>query len=101
MNENKVKYIIDVGLLISFILVLVTGVIKFGKLLRAIGINLNYAELPMHEISVVHDWSGVFMGIFVFIHLVLNFDWIIATTKDFFKKKITNKKDGGEISKKI
>ena len=92
MMENKIKYFVDIGLFISFILVFVTGVIKFGKLLRAIGINLNYAELPMHEISIVHDWSGVFMGILVLIHLILNFDWIIATTKDLFKKKSENEK---------
>jgi len=92
MVKDKIKYFVDVGLLISFILVFVTGVIKFGKLLRTIGINLNYAELPMHEISIVHDWSGVFIGVFVLIHLILNFNWIIATTKDLFKKKSENEK---------
>lgn len=86
MEKNKIKYFIDIGLLISFLLVFVTGVIKFGKLLRAIGINLNYAELPMSEITFIHDWSGIFMGVLVLIHLALNFDWIIATTKSFFKK---------------
>jgi len=87
MEKNKIKYFIDVGLLISFIVVLVTGIIKFGTLLRTIGINLNYKELPMSQISLVHDWSGIFMGLFVLVHLILNIDWIIATTKDFFKKK--------------
>ncbi len=87
MDKNKIKYFVDVGLGISFILVLVTGVIKFGTLLRAVGINLNYKELPMSQISLVHDWSGVFMGLFVLIHLILNIDWIISTTKDFFRKK--------------
>ena len=92
MEKNKIKYFIDIGLLISFLLVFVTGVIKFGKLLRAIGINLNYAKLPMSEITAIHDWSGLFMGVFVLIHLALNFDWIIATTKSFFKKGDENGK---------
>jgi len=87
MEKNKIKYFVDVGLLISFILVVVTGIIKFGTLLRAIGINLNYKELPMSQISLIHDWSGVFMVVFVLVHLILNIDWIISTTKDFFKKK--------------
>ena len=92
MVKNKIKYVIDIGLLISFILVVITGIVKFGTLLRAIGINLDYKELPMSQISLVHDWSGIFMALFVLIHLILNIDWIISTTKSFFKKKEDERK---------
>lgn len=87
MTKNKIKYFVDIGMFTSFILVFVTGIIKFGKFLKAIGINLNYKELPMKEITMIHDWSGVFMGIFILVHLILNFDWIVSTTKEFFCKK--------------
>ena len=88
MEKNKIKYFVDIGLIISFLLVFVTGIIKFGKLLRAIGIDLNYKELPMSEITAIHDWSGVFMGLLILIHLILNFDWIISCSKELFKKKV-------------
>lgn len=87
MEKNKIKYCIDVGLLISFLIVTVTGIVKFGKLLGAVGINLTYSELPMKTISAWHDWSGVALVFLVLVHLILNFDWIIATTKSFFMKK--------------
>jgi hypothetical protein len=87
MIKNKIKYFVDVGLLISFLIMTVTGLIKFGKLLRAVGINLEYSELPMGTISTWHDWSGAVLVLLVLVHLILNFDWIIATTKSFFEKK--------------
>ncbi len=86
MANNKIKYFVDIGMLISFILVFATGIIKFRKLLSFIGINLNYEGLPMKEIAAIHDWSGVAIGVFVLIHLILNLTWIIETTKDFFEK---------------
>ena len=84
MERTKLKYIVDVGLAISFLAVFVTGIIKFPGLLRNFGIH--YTDLPMREISKVHDWAGVVMGIFVFVHLVLNWKWIVAVTKGYFKK---------------
>ncbi len=87
MDKNRIKYFIDIGLLISFLIVTVTGLVKFGTLLRAVGINLTYSELPMKTISLWHDWSGAVLAFLVLIHLILNFDWIISTTKCFFKKK--------------
>ena len=31
--------------------------------------------------SNLHDWSGLFLGLFVAVHLILNRGWIIAMTK--------------------
>ena len=87
IEKIKVKYFVDIGLLISFLLVVITGIIKFGKLLGFFGINPDYANLPMSRISAIHDWSGIVLAVLVLIHLILNFDWIISTTKCFFEKK--------------
>ncbi len=87
VEKIKVKYFVDIGLLISFLLVVVTGIIKFGSFLRALGINLDYANMPMKNMALIHDWSGIVMAVLVLIHLILNFDWIISTTKCFFEKK--------------
>ena len=93
MDKNKIKYFVDLGLAISFLIVTMTGIFKFGKLLRAVGINLEYSELPMKAISAWHDWSGVALVLLVLIHLILNIDWIIGTTKGFFvKQEIENEK---------
>jgi len=76
----KLDYFIDLGLFISFLLVFVTGIIKF----RGWGL---YARFGFPNISLIHDWSGVVMGVLVLVHLALHWDWICCTTKSFFEKK--------------
>ena len=86
-KRGKINYFVDIVLLFSFLIAGITGIIKFGTFLRAIGINLNYAELPMRTISLWHDWAGLIMVLFVFIHLVLHFRWLVVMTKEIFFKK--------------
>ena len=85
MDKLKLKYIINVGLLISFVAVFVTGIIKFPGLLASLGIGRS--GLPWAQISKVHDWSGLVMGILVFAHLVQNWSWMVATTKRYVLKR--------------
>lgn len=85
MDKIKLKYVLDIGMLISFLCVGITGIVKFPGLLQAIG--LSRMALPFGAISKVHDWAGITLVIFVALHLILNFNWIICTTKTFFKKK--------------
>jgi hypothetical protein len=87
MNKNNLKYFIDVGLLISALIVIITGIIKFRSFLGLIGINLNYDLMNMGLYRILHDWSGLAMTVLVIIHLILNWDWIIATTKCIFSKE--------------
>ena len=84
MDKLKAKYIVDVGLIISFLAVFITGIIKFPGLLPYFGIRRG--NLPIYEISRVHDWAGVVMGILVFVHIVQNWQWIVAMTKRYFGK---------------
>ena len=86
MEKNTVKYIIDVGLGISFLIVALTGIFKFSGFREFIGVSLSYRDPPMPLISSFHDWSGVVMVVLVLIHLILNLDWIIGMTKSFFEK---------------
>ena len=79
MNKAKLNYFVDIGLFISFLLVFVTGVIKF-KLF-----NL-YKSFGFPNISLIHDWSGIAMGVLVLIHLILHWNWIVCMTKGFFQK---------------
>ena len=87
MNRTKVNYWIDVGLTFSFLACFFTGIIKWPGLIRLIGASL-YAKIPMHNISTLHIWSGLIMGILVFIHQALHWNWITTVTKGFFKKEV-------------
>ena len=97
-NKLKIRYAVDVGLLISFLIVVVTGIMKFGKFLGMLGINPNYASMPMASISAWHNWSGLAMAALVLIHLGFNFRWLVSTTKCLFKKdKKCEVEDGKQI----
>jgi hypothetical protein len=84
MDKAKLNYIVDLGLIVSFLAAFITGLIKFPGLLRSIGIET--AGIPYREISRVHDWSGLVMGILVLAHIILNWRWIVAMTKKYFGK---------------
>lgn len=81
VNRTMLNYWIDVGLFISFILVSVTGIIKWPSLAR------NLLHWPLREISLVHDWSGVVMVVLVVIHLILHWNWIVSVTKNLILKR--------------
>ena len=87
MHKNTWKYLIDVGLLISGLLVIVTGVVKFRTLWKILGVNMNYEVMNMTAYRVIHDWSGIVMTVLVIIHIIMNWDWIVATTKCIFRKE--------------
>lgn len=91
MNKARINYWIDVGLIITFILSALTGLVKWPGLFRLTGIR--HSALPMREISLVHDWSGLVMILLVLAHLLLHLNWIIIMTKTLFnnKKRIERK----------
>ncbi len=92
LNKLKINYLIDLGLAASFFVVFITGLIKWPGLIKVIGVDA-YKSLHFSNISHLHDWSGLVMGILVLIHLVLHWKWIVSVTKSFFvrKKKETTK----------
>ena len=85
MYRAQLKYFVDVGLAVSFILCFVTGVVKFPGFVRAIGAT--HRVLPMRDLTLIHDWTGVLMGLLVLAHLVLNYRWIITMTRQIFGRK--------------
>jgi len=70
---------VDLAMSSAFLICFVTGLLKFTILLRLTG--LNGVILPSAFISDIHDWSGIILGLFVFIHLFLNRQWIISMTR--------------------
>jgi hypothetical protein len=77
-------YVVDVGLLVSFLGATITGIVKFRSFLSLLGIHPNYEALPMGLFRTIHDWSGLVMAILVLTHLILNWGWIVETTKEYF-----------------
>jgi len=84
MEKNTFKYLLDIGLGISFLIVTLTGIFKFKGFREFLSISLSYQDPLMSLISKFHDWSGVVMAAIVLVHLILNWAWIISTTKSFF-----------------
>ncbi|MBU0757850.1 MAG: DUF4405 domain-containing protein [Nanoarchaeota archaeon] len=84
MKRNMLNYVIDIGMGISFLLVFFTGIIKLPKILTFIIVNK--IRLPLLTITLIHDWSGVVMGILVFAHIMLHWNWIVTMTKKLIKK---------------
>ncbi len=79
MQSAKLNYFIDVIIGFLFLIVSVTGVLKFPILkLKEI--------IPMQQITMLHDVGGILFGIFVIIHLILHLNWIKQMTKSIFKK---------------
>ena len=85
VSKARINYWIDVGLVVTFICSLLTGLIKWPGLFRLTGIR--HTSLPMLEISFIHDWSGLLMGLLVLAHIILHFNWMVLMTKGLFKKK--------------
>ena len=79
MNMQVVKWYVDLGMGIFFLVSFITGIFKFTFLMRIFG--LTSRVLPIAQMSTIHDWAGLFLGIFVAVHLVLNRAWILGMTR--------------------
>lgn len=80
MNKSIINYVVDICLLISAILIIVTGVIR----LPFLGL---YRYIRFYGLSQLHDWSGVAFVVFGLVHIVLHWNWIVSMTKNYLKRK--------------
>jgi len=85
MDRTMVNYFIDFGMAVTFVLLFVTGIIKFPWLLPSLGIS--YTGLPMNQINMIHDRSGVALGVLIIVHFLFHFKWMWAKTKSLFKRE--------------
>ncbi len=81
MNRNTLNYLVDLCAVVSFLVVFVTGVVKMPGLK-----NTFMDVLPMSEVSWLHDWVGILLGVLVFIHLLLHWRWVVSTTRRLLDK---------------
>ncbi len=85
MKRPWINYIVDIGMLIAFILVAITGILKFPGLLKALGIGIR--GFKWFLISKIHDWSGMALAVLALVHLILHWNWLVAMTKSLFRGK--------------
>ncbi len=89
MDQNKVKYLIDVLMGISFVVTTITGLLIFFFLPSGVpkGGYQTFLGIIKNTWSDWHTYAGILMILLVGIHLLLNIKWIIHMTKSMFKKK--------------
>ncbi len=82
MSQRKItNFLMSISLIIPYFLVIFTGIIKFPGFLPFLGINP--LTIPLNEISIIHDWSGVAAVFLTIVHLALHIKWLISITKSF------------------
>ena len=79
----RTNYFINVGLAITFIATLVTGILKFTQILNYAGINPR--DLPSYELTLIHDYGGLIMALLVMAHLLLHRKWMRTMTSVVLK----------------
>jgi len=83
MDRQKINYIIDILLLISFLVVAITGILK----LPILGLG---PSLPLRTLSSVHDSFGVLVVGLVGAHVALHMKFLVTMTKRYVVKKQIN-----------
>jgi hypothetical protein len=69
MKRKLINYWIDIGMAVSFFAVLVTGLLKYKRLIRWLAESSVY--LPTYAITEIHKYAGAAIGVFVLVHLIL------------------------------
>lgn len=62
------KKLLIITMFVCFIILALTGILKFRELLRPF--NIPYDKLPMQQVSILHDWTGIILILLIFTHLV-------------------------------
>ncbi len=76
-NKKYFGYLVDIGMLISFLIILITGVMKFPAFSISRELLYNYSVLFL----TLHDWSGIALSVLALTHVILHWKWIIEMTK--------------------
>ena len=68
MKRKTVTQITTILLLISTIICVITGLIKWPGLIT--GVGLTYRQVPLALITNLHDWSGLIMTLLAALHVL-------------------------------
>jgi len=86
MNKQKARYIVDMVTFLSFIVTAITGLVIFFFLPSGVrqGRLQEFLGIQKATWSFVHDWAGIIMIIFAFIHVIFYWKVFVCMTKNFF-----------------
>jgi hypothetical protein len=79
MVNIKLRYFINIILGLSFLVVILTGVLK----LHWLGLD---SFIRSRLFAEIHDISGIVFVVFSVIHFILHINWYVAITKSLAQK---------------
>jgi len=80
MERDDLNYFVDAILGLVFLGVAITGIIKLRVVMNYLGLEWN--DPIVQTFSKIHDAAGVVLVIFILIHLILHWQWIIEKTRN-------------------
>jgi hypothetical protein len=87
MKKVKVNYFVDLLLVISGLISIVSGVIMFFAPSGPGSSLFTFLGVTKHSWGEWHKWSGMTMAVLVILHFILHWKWFIAMTKNLFHKR--------------
>ncbi len=91
---KKANYVLDVVMLILFLIMAATGMVKYwflGDPLTGKFHAYSFLGVTKYTWSVWHDVSGILLLITIAVHLALHLRWMYATTRSLFRRRVTGK----------
>lgn len=91
MEKQKFNLIVNFLAFISFVFTAISGLaMKFLPKGAGRGASQAFWGIERHDWSEIHELAGIFLIIFVLIHLLMHRNWIMAMVKNTIKKSQTN-----------
>ena len=84
MTKPKTNYWIDFIMLISFLVVAITGLILFFMPSGQGSSWISFLGIIKHTWSEIHNWVGLFLILIIIIHFLLHWKWFVTLTKSLF-----------------
>jgi hypothetical protein len=81
-KRSLLLYLVDIGMVISFLIVIITGLLKFPAFNPSRELLFTYSLIFL----TLHDWSGLVLIILSLTHVVLHWKWIRTMSKKIFRK---------------
>lgn len=80
---KKFRQVLFYLLLVSFLILAVTGILKFPELQKFF--SFIYTFIPPSAVTFFHDWSGIILTLLIILHIVLNTKILTSLKKFRFK----------------
>ena len=90
MLKQKINYWIDLILIILFLISAISGFIIWIFPHGPHSSMIKFLGILKYQWKILHAWISLLFIIFVLIHLILHWKWLLQMTKKIFTKKSIN-----------